>query len=183
MQRNNILRQTKAHDWPSEGAHPLGFTSSSCTSCLHHLHHRLCFRWVLHIFSQTGIGHGCSHCQTEWVVWLDLCEFIGSRSQNDSRPDNCVFCRRCWWGVGGQGCDEGHKQGTRWHLFLSSSLCSTWLGGSPSGPFSGPWSPELVQLPFWGHHVTLEWPHHMWHTDTCLLCWQERQKICTFWSS
>ena len=180
MQRNNILRQTKAHDWPSEGAHPLGFTSSSCTSCLHH---RLCFRWVLHIFSQTGIGHGCSHCQTERVVWLDLCEFIGSRSQNDSRPDNCVFCRRCWWGVGGQGCDEGHKQGTRWHLFLSSSLCSTWLGGSPSGPFSGPWSPELVQLPFWGHQVTLEWPHHMWHTDTCLLCWQERQKICNFWSS
>ena len=62
-----------------------------CITCI-----TVCALDEFYIFSQTGIGHGCSHCQTEWVVWLDLCEFIGSRSQNDSRPDNCVFCRRCW---------------------------------------------------------------------------------------
>ena len=179
MQRNNILRQTKAHDWPSEGAHPLGFTSSSCTSCLHH---RLCFRWVLHIQSNwnwprlfpLSNREGCL-VGFVWVYWVSFTEWLAPRQL-------CLLSSMLV--VGSQGCDEGHKQGTRWHLFLSSSLCSTCrLGGSPSGPWCGPWSPELVQLLFWGHQVTLEWPHHMWHTDTCLLCWQERQKICNFWSS
>ena len=83
MQRNNILRQTKAHDWPSEGAHPLGFTSSSCTSCLRH---RLCFRWVLHIQSNwnwprlfpLSNREGCL-VGFVWVYWVSFTEWLAPR--------------------------------------------------------------------------------------------------------
>ena len=136
--------------------------STSCTTCSWYE-----FKMSWWIFSQTYVGHGCSHCRGAfqdtnrearvvvglnlWVYWASFTEWLATIVS--------FVGPRCWLLATWQPRIRWGPPGTRWHLFLSSNLVHH-------------------------HHLADVYSYFfgdtMWRLndpiirDTCLLCWEER---------
>ena len=121
-------------------------------------------------------GHRCSHCGEEGGpfkvetegLFSDLCpEFIGPRSRDDLLTIVSFVARPTWQPRMPWGPDQGPARAA------SGDTCSCqsplWRPHRTSACPSGR-GRSLLQLLFWGRHLTLEWPGHMWCRAPLIYC-------------
>ena len=135
--------------------------STSCTTCSWYE-----FKMSWWILSQTYVGHGCSHCGG---AFQDTNRGAGCRRPgfvsllglvHGVTRDNRVFCGAAML-VAGDLAAKDTMRATRHQVTPVFVL--------ESGPPPPPPPPRRhLQLLFWGHHVTLEWPYQTWHVPSLL---------------